>query len=395
MKTAWLVLAFIAFAVSPALPVTAADHRTPPIPTSAELAHYLTTTPARESPLSLLPPGARKRFLGSLTWDTQGLAGFDLGDLQQYLTGAEAVRVLALFGMQDIAAGIDGRSHPLGAAGRIASETPLEQQFDRWFFAPQDARHGTANHDDATALYARLLQPRQNRSGLARLGDSDAGLLFRAAEAQALDAPGAGYLDDLRLDLAELHRRGLARPGQVARVHQQLVAARRFDDANALAAEYPHAAIAPLPPLVTAPAVAAGQPTVLMLQPGGKAMLREPVDMHASPQIVVVAGCHFSVDAVRAVRADPALDALFRDHAIWLAPASELLPDVLQWNRQFPDQPMRVAWRNAEWSMLDSWNIPTFHVFRDGKLIDRWQGWAAGTGLATLREHLHRLDLLR
>ncbi|HET9818384.1 MAG TPA: hypothetical protein VFP92_04380, partial [Rhodanobacteraceae bacterium] len=129
-----------------------------------------------------------------------------------------------------------------------------------------------------------------------------------------------------------------------------------------------------------------------VMEPDGKSMLRKPVDMQAPLRIVVVAGCHFSEDAARAIRADPQLDKLFHEHAVWLAAESESLPDVLEWNRQFPDQPMNVAWRNGEWSMLGSWDIPTFYVFRDGKQVDRWSGWGPD-GLERLKEHLRKNGL--
>jgi hypothetical protein len=197
----------------------------------------------------------------------------------------------------------------------------------------------------------------------------------------------ARYLDDQRIDLAELHTRGIATARQIADVHDALIAARRFAEANALASAYPSAGIKPLPPLQQAPDLHGGNPTALVVLPDGKPLLRDPVDMQVPLRIVVVAGCHFSVDAARAIRADPQLDTLFREHAIWLADENESLSDVLTWNREFPDQRMHVAWRNDEWSMLKSWDIPTFYVFRHGKQVDQWSGWGT-SGMSNLVSHL-------
>ncbi|MGH8216711.1 MAG: hypothetical protein ACREPZ_13595 [Rhodanobacteraceae bacterium] len=55
---------------------------------------------------------------------------------------------------------------------------------------------------------------------------------------------------------------------------------------------------------------------------------------------------------------------------------------------------MNVARRNCDWHKLDSWAIPTFYVFRHGKLVDQWNGWPASTGMQPLREHLRRNGLL-
>jgi hypothetical protein len=356
----------------------------------AELARYLETTPVKQSPLALLPSGARKRFLGTLTWGDNGVGGFATGDLLQYLTTDEIRRVLALFGTEAFANGLQGRAKPLTTVQRAAPETSLERKFDEMYFARADATHGKS-HASITALYDNLLAAYQKPDELTDLDDSDVGLLFRAASDAASASLHPRYLDDMQLDLAALKRRGLATTKMISLVHHQFVAARRFDEANAFAAKYPSAGVKALPPLQEAPNVSDGSPTALLIEPDGQAMLRKSVDMHASLRIVVVAGCHFSVDAVRA---DPRLDTLFRDHAVWLADENESLSDVVAWNRDYPDQSMNVAWRNDEWTMLDSWAIPTFYVFRNGKLVDQWSGWPADSGMQTLRAHLRNDNLI-
>lgn len=359
--------------------------------TSSDLARYLETTPTSETPLSLLPAGARKRFLDTLVWGRKGLGGFATADLEQYLTDAQIREVLALFDAQGYASGLRGRSKPLTKVQGEAPETPLEQAFDKFYFAYENAAHGRSGAS-ATTIYDRLLAPHQHLPSLAELDDSDLGLLFRGADTSASISHAARYLDDMRRDLAELHKRDIATRTQIADVHAALVAARRFPDANALASTYPAAGIEPLPALEQTPNIHDGAPTTLVMEPDGKSMLRTPIYMQVPLRIIVVAGCHFSVDAVRAIRANPELDKLFHEYAVWLAPENESLPDVLQWNLEFSDQPMKVAWRNREWHMLDSWLIPTFYVFRYGKQIDRWNGWGQD-GMERLKEHLRRNGL--
>lgn len=390
--------AILAILLAPALAFAApiaghdakpATQATPPIRTRAELDHYLKTTPSSESPLSLLPAGARKRFLGGLVWGSKGgIGSFRFADLQQYLTDTQIHRVLALFDLQ--AYDMDGRATPLTAAERDAPETPLEHRFDKLYFADLSKVHAKTDVSIA-AIYDASLAPYQNPKSVATLDGSDVRLLFRAARLVASRTHDSRYLDDLRLDLAALRHRDLATPAQVSSVHDQLVAARRFADANALARQYPAAQIAALPPLEQAPNLDNGSPGVLVMEPDGRSMLHKAIDTRVPLLIVVVAGCHFSVDAVRAVRADPQLDALFRKHAIWLADENESLADVLAWNRAYPDQPMNVAWRDSEWHALDSWTIPTYYVFRHGKLADQWSGWF---GAHDLKAHLVKAGLL-
>jgi hypothetical protein len=358
------------------------------IRSSEALAEYLKATSIDDSPLLLLPPGARKRFLGTLVWGGKGVGGFATGDLEQYLTDAQIRRVLVLFDAESYADGLHGRARPLTAAEREAPETALERKFDEVYFARADATHGKSR-TPAPVLYDHLMAPYQHARTLAALTDSDLGLLFRAAGTAASISHHARYLDDQRTDLTELHRRGIATSGQIIEVHDALIAARRFADANALASAYPSAEAKPLPRLQQAPNLHDGSPTALIGVPDGKSLLRTPVDMQVPLRIVVVAGCHFSVDAARAIRANPELDTLFREHAIWLANENERLSDVLTWNREFPDQRMHVAWRNDEWSMLKSWNIPTFYVFRNGKQVDQWSGWGT-SGMGNLLSHLRK-----
>ncbi|MBN8734960.1 MAG: hypothetical protein J0H27_01695 [Xanthomonadales bacterium] len=392
MKTVWMTFAVIAlFAVLPA-PGAKVTHGAQVIRTPAELDHYIKTTPPDASPLSLLPVGARKRFLGTLVWGEHGLGGFDTSDLSTYLTDAQIALVLTLFDAQGYASMMHGRVTPLSETERRAPETPLGRKFDQWFFMREDTLHGAHPSDSVTGLYDRLLAPYQQPAALAKLDDNDAVLLFRAASSVSFASHDTHHLVDLRLDLAELHRRGLATSARVSQVHDLLVAARHFDEANALARQYPTADIAPLPPLRLAANVHDGNPTVLTVNPDGKSILRRAIDMHVPLRIVVIAGCHFSEDAARGIRANPVLDKLFHEHAIWLAPGNESLPDVLQWNREFPNQTMNVAWSNREWQMLDSWLIPTFYVFRDGQQVDRWNGWGTD-GMERLREHLHKNGL--
>lgn len=361
------------------------------IQTPSELASYLKTTPVNESPLSLLPAGARKRFLDTLVWGRKGLGGFDTADLEQYLTDTQIREVLTLFDAQGHPSVLHGRAQQLTEAQRNAPETPLEVAFNEFYFAHAEAARGEDGVSGTTA-YDHLFAPWQHPRKLAKLDDSDVGLLFRAANTSASITHAVRDIDDMRTDLAEPHKRGISTSGQVIAVHAALVAARRFTDANALASAYPAAGVKPLPPLAQAPRAHDGSPTALVMAPDGKSMRREPIDMQVPLRIVVVAGCHFSEDAARAIHANPELDKLFHERAVWLAPENESLPDVLQWNREFPDQPMQVAWHKNAWPMLDSWLIPTFYVFRHGKLVDQWSGWGPD-GIDQLKKHLRRNDL--
>lgn len=77
---------------------------TAPIRSRADLFTYLHGVSAPISPLYKLSPGARDRFLASLTFNENGITGFSYEDLKNELTASDIYKVLSLFGAQhDIA----------------------------------------------------------------------------------------------------------------------------------------------------------------------------------------------------------------------------------------------------------------------------------------------------
>ncbi|HET8898070.1 MAG TPA: hypothetical protein VFN09_04770, partial [Rhodanobacteraceae bacterium] len=70
------------------------------IQSHAELARYLTSTPAERSPLSKLSAPARQRFLSSITFNEHGITGFSYADLAAELTPTEISAILRLFGAE-------------------------------------------------------------------------------------------------------------------------------------------------------------------------------------------------------------------------------------------------------------------------------------------------------
>lgn len=135
-----------------------------------------------------------------------------------------------------------------------------------------------------------------------------------------------------------------------------------------------------------------GQPTTLTVNARNRTMTRQAFDLSARLRIVVVASCHFSKDAARAIAADAQLHPFFADDAIWLASENESFGAVADWNREFPDQPIHVAWKDSEWAMLDDWAMPTFYVFRHGQLVKKFSGWY---DVRTLKQSLREAGMLR
>ncbi len=66
-----------------------------------QLKRYLKNTPKDESPIELLSPSARKRFLSSLKFNDMGITSFRHDDIQRELSVTQAYQLLSLFGAQE------------------------------------------------------------------------------------------------------------------------------------------------------------------------------------------------------------------------------------------------------------------------------------------------------
>lgn len=375
------------------------------IRTPADLSRYLSTTAPGASPLDALPPAARKRFLASLRFGSKGLGGFSTSDLDAELNHAQVARLLALFGMQSYAQGIGltQRRYARVRAERLAyarrrgcrvgacPESDIEQRYDQ-LVAAMGSSHGSLARRTAAIdkRYALLFGKHSASIRLRQVASPDLRLLKRAVETVIFYSPAPVYLARLRAILAEMQRRGMTDDADYASLYKGMVAARQFGAAASLRRRHPGLDVARIPAWQSPGTLPREWPTAITLSADGRQMTRRAFDLNLPLRIVVVASCHFSRDAARAIDAQPRLRRLFADHAIWLADQSEEIDAARSWNQQFPDQPIHIAWRNREWDRLSDWDMPTFYVFRRGKLVDHWSGWSAGTGMKQLREHLRR-----
>lgn len=353
------------------------------IRSAEDLERYLSETALGDSVLDAMPLGARKRFLAQLRFGAGGLGGFGTADLKDTLTRTQIGDVLALFGLQRYGEQIQGL-----ATTRVPRdfESDFELRFDAFNTslelqpAPSAAGIG--------ASYRQLVDGREPIELARTLEPYDRALLFRAMlRALQMDAL-PGQADQSQQVLALMHSHAEDTPTQASELFYALVALRKFDLADQLAREYPEGGMSTLPVRAFAAEAKTGLNTILQVSVDGRRLSRETVDLSHGLHIVVVAGCHFARDAATAISASPELDRLFHRRAIWLAPASERISDVAEWNRQLPSQPIQIAWAERNWQQITSWEMPTFYVFRDGTLLTQWSGWAADSGMDTLRRRL-------
>lgn len=140
-----------------------------------------------------------------------------------------------------------------------------------------------------------------------------------------------------------------------------------------------------------------GLPTMLSFKDGEDVLTRTPFDLDGFTGAVVVSHplCHFSVNAMTAIAADPAVGAAMKN-ALWLTPQDRRLHiDVLQkWNKDHPEQQFHIAYREAEWKAIPAWATPHFYFFDRGRLVADVMGWPSDGNMDAVRAGLGKIGLL-
>ncbi|WP_426700530.1 hypothetical protein ACPPVV_14170 [Rhodanobacter sp. Col0626] len=395
-----LQLAVLAIWLFPTFAIASATvGQTPPITSKTTLARYQHDTPQGTSPLDDLSPGGRKRFLAGLQFYPHGV-GVNYGAPNEELTNPQIVRLFALFGEQELAKGLgltpaqklrfdherEEDAKARGCTVQTCPESPLELRYDELITTDEDLSLPDARRFAATGrLYDRLFVAYQTSTAQRTLSRPDLRLLTHAVTLALFGLPTDARIAQLQADLHQMQQRGMIGDTDYADLHHALVTRRRFAEAATLVHAHPGMEADAIPELVRQIPSVQGRPTALSVDAPGRRMRREAFDLSGPLRIVVIAGCHFSEDAARAIDADPQLRPLFAKHAVWLTSPGESLTQVPEWNRKFPDQPLHVAWQYSDWPMIDRWSMPNYYVFRDGRLVKSFQGWK---DLANLKQSL-------
>lgn len=382
---AWLPWPASAAQAPPGAELASEAAPSPQIRSKAQLDAYLRAHAGQPTPLDALTPGARERFLDGLVFGSRGLAGFDTQDLAQ-LTREQGQRLLALFGAERYAETLQ----PWAKQARVASAEPqigdLERRYNRYNRTLQQHRTAT----DAWHQLRSVLPEAFDRTAIARLPDDALVLLYRAIERAYAQAPTSEGLELQLQALNALRHRGLADAQQLDSAADALLLAHRYEDARQLLAtggssDWPR--WLRFEDRLEGPT---SGPTLWIADASGTLLRRHPIDLRPA-QILVTAGCHFSEDAARAIAADPLLGPAFQRHARWLAlpPGAEDMAALRAWNQGHPQTPLHPIYDRDEWRLLPEWDMPTFYLVRDGKVLAQLKGWPADD-----RAQRHRLATL-
>jgi hypothetical protein len=376
-------------------PVTPTATPSKPIATQEQLDSYLRDTPSSRSPFRALTPGGQRRFFASLVFHEQGLGGFETDDLRYDLTRDQAFALLRLFDEQAFAIGMDARNTPLPDSERHASGK-LESRYDALLKA------GEKGDENATHIlirqYGSEFAAYQTDSQRRTLGDRDMEFLFRAANMSLGRTGNAAYLADMRADFDELDRRHVAERPVISDFYDALIRTHRTDEARALLASH-RQLDRESPPVMRSGHVAKGEPSLWIANAGKRELLRLRFNVRAPAQIVVFAGtgCHFCHIAAGDLEREPLLRDIFREYGQWVADSEDItaFDAVRQWNNDYPDMRLGIAYGDNELPTLKHQGTPTFFFLEHGAVVATVVGWPDKGNIDAIRDGLRKIDLLR
>lgn len=349
-----------------------------PIKSRAALDAYLSAHAGMQTPLDLLPPRARQRFLDSLVFGSDGVGGFSTAELATELTPGEIEQVLALFDATQYARMIPSRhaAHPPSWRGKPIEPGIGETGYDVLLAL------ATGNEPDNDALELRYqslfgdLPASPER--LQALPERELIYLLRATTLVAFSSHSPDIADHVHAVVSAMETRGIAQPRDIRDAYNGLLKARRFAEAERYADQHPDADLPAMPAFVDKGTTNPPVLSVWAPDDDGATLVRTALDP-GPLQILVTAGCHFSEDAAADISKDPVLGPIFARHARWLLlpPGMEDQQAVRDWNRNFPAAQAVQLYDRSEWTFLPKgWDMPAFFVIRNGEIVEQVSGWA-------------------
>jgi hypothetical protein len=203
------------------------------------------------------------------------------------------------------------------------------------------------------------------------------------------------YLSVLLRVARELERRGIIEASEVESHYDLLVNARKFSLASDVRRAHASAQLAALPKVFQPARIDKTLAASYRAGEGG-ALVLSNVEFPSDAYVVVVAGCHMARHAAKAIVESAQLSLLFEEASVlWVTDSSVQLDSQMldEWNLEFPDFRLQIAYDNAAWKDVNFETIPTFHFFKAGKLIDTQVGWDLDKSPSLLLESLRKIGL--
>ena len=369
---------------------------TPPAPLAVYTQEALRATIAsgKPTPLDALTPYGKREVIRKIRWNENGLAGFGSTPLVRELDHGQLAVVLSFLGASEYLPMLEKKL--VGPPLRLSapsSQTELDLQRLREFAEADATRRAAASASisvsateiGAPAVLQRYYQLFGNRLNPATLSNEPSGnlvALFDAASLAANDNPASSAVDDMLRLHYELTARGIdTRRTLDDAMLYALLAARRFTKAQAFAAMRPDLAAIAIPQVVDSLGPAFAGRSAFAYDPKHNTLIRVAMLSRPGTELVMVvgAGCHHSANALQALQADPELQRRLRQVHLVLVTAPNAPIDthlISEWNGANPSMPIHAPYSAAQWESIGVTGIPSFHLLRNGKVVDRRTGWS-------------------
>jgi len=276
--------------------------------------------------------------------------------------------------------------------------TALEDESGTWSDVSNITASKSTSSEKASAirsLFGQKIEPKI--ADKAALSDDVLHDIYRAVETAYFYARTSDYASRLIYRngminvLDELHRRGRDEPEEVDAYHDGLVAARDFAAAEKLKKDFPGFSLRNYRRFESSVSIDHSRPSAFTADGEGRLVLSNVSLPDEGGYVVVVIGCHFAEDAAREIAKNKKLAAIMgSDRVLWVFSDLELNQRALnEWNRVFPRFKAMIAYDNALWVGVNFSAGPTFHFFRDRKLVgtqDGLEGTKGASGLAKMLE---------
>jgi hypothetical protein len=369
---------------------------TPPAPLAVYTQEALRATIAsgKPTPLDALTPYGKREVIRKIRWNENGLAGFGSTPLVRELGHGQLAAVLSFLGASAYLPMLEKKL--VGPPLRLSapsSQTELDLQRLREFAEADATRRAVASASisvsateiGAPAVLQRYYQLFGNRLNPATLSNEPSGnlvALFDAASLAANDNPASSAVDDM----LRLHHELTARAIDTRRTLDDamlyaLLAARRFAKAQAFAALRPDLAQMAIPQVVDSLGPAFTGRSAFAYDAKHNTLTRVAMPSRSGTELVMVvgAGCHHSANALQALQADPELQRRLRQVHLVLVTAPNAPIEtrlISEWNAANPSMPIHAPYSAAQWKGIDATGVPSFHLLRNGKIVDQLTGWS-------------------
>lgn len=344
----------------------------------------------KPTPLDALTPDGKRQVVRQLRWNENGLAGFSTTPLVRELDHGQLAAVLSFLDASAYLPMLEKKlvGPPLRLSA-LSSQTAQDLQSLRQF-ADADATRRAAASVTATGIgapavlrrYQQLFANRLNPSMLSAEPSGNLVALFDAASLAANDNPASSATDDM----LRLHHELTARAIDTRRTLDDamlyaLLAARRFAKAQAFAAMRPNLAAIAIPQVVDSLGPAFAGRSAFTYDAKHNTLTRVAMLSRSGTELVMVvgAGCHHSANALQALQADPELQRRLRQVHLVLVTAPNAPIDthlISEWNDANPSMPIHAPYSAAQWESIGVTGIPSFHLLRNGNVVDRRTGWS-------------------